>query len=59
MKWVCPFLIKNQYQIKGIVDLFSNSAIFKWDAEVANYKAKSEYYVLIFGRNKERALIGL
>jgi hypothetical protein len=51
MKWVYPFLKKNQYQLKGIVDIYSDNTIYKWDTEIATYKARSDYYVLVFGRN--------
>jgi len=49
--WVDPFLLKNKYQLKGIVDIFNDRTIYKWDSEVYNYEAKSPYHVLIFRRN--------
>ena len=46
--WLTPYLHKQQYQVTGIVDIFSGLTIYKWDEEALNYKPRSELYAIIY-----------
>ena len=51
IKWIDPFLKKNQYRLKGVVDIFIDQTIYIWDSEVINYQPQSKFYILVFRRN--------
>jgi hypothetical protein len=44
-----PGFLRQRYHLAGIVDLVSrDSTVYKWDAEVMNYKPQSRFGLLIF-----------
>lgn len=40
--------VKSHYQLVGIADLMKSGTEFHWDDDARNYKARSEYRVLVF-----------
>lgn len=49
-KWINPYLQKNKYQIKGVVDIYQDQTIYKWDEEAPNYKPLSDLFAIIYER---------
>ncbi|MGB3078303.1 MAG: hypothetical protein WBB31_04435, partial [Saprospiraceae bacterium] len=40
----------NYYQLKGVVDIFNEKTIYKWDEEALTYKPSSQQQILIYKR---------
>lgn len=50
-EWFDAYWRNNFYQIRSVVDIFPDSTVYKWDNAARNYIPKSEYYLLVFGRD--------
>jgi len=48
--WMEPY-IHNNYQLRGVVDIYPDKTIYKWDSDVDNYQAGANT-ILIFKRNE-------
>jgi len=49
-KWINPYLQKYHYQITGVVDIYKDQTIYKWNNEALNYIPRSETYAIIYKR---------
>lgn len=50
-EWFDAYWRNNFYQIRGVADIFPDSTVYKWNNAARNYTPKSEYYLLVFGRD--------
>ena len=50
--WTGPFLRSNDYKLIGMIDIYPDRTIYKWDNETSNYRIGSEDYIVIYKRMK-------
>ena len=50
--WINTYIQQNGFQLKGIVDIYPDKTIYKWDCEAWGYRPQSEFYVQIFERQR-------
>ena len=50
--WIAPFLRNNNYKLIGMIDIYPERTVYKWDNETAGYRFGSEDYIVIYKRMK-------
>ena len=51
LNWIEGFLNKNNYNLIGITDIYTDTTIYKWNNDVINYKPHSINNILIYKRH--------